>query len=362
MPLPTQPAISVILPVYNAERFVGEAVESILQQTFGDFELLLLDDGSTDGTGAILERYACDPRVRVIHQANAGLIATLNRGLAEARGLLIARMDADDISLPDRFARQVAFLESHPRVAVVGGAARCIKEDGEFVNALDWSTWPAGLHHPCEPADVRKAMENYSALVHPAVLMRREAVREVGGYRSAFVAAEDYDLWLRLADRHDLANLNDVVLLYRLHPNQVSAQKCLQQSISTRGAQLSAKVRRAGLGDPAERAGMMSVEQLVKMGMLLGEGDQVFAELMKQSLFAPGDRSAFAKELSGELYRVLIKYGGRAKQAEFAWMTARVLRQQKHYWSALCWMTQSFRAAPKAALRLLARTKIVQFA
>ena len=129
------PLISVCMPVYNAKRYLGEAVESILSQTFRDFEFLIIDDGSTDRSLAILQRYAAqDARIRLSSEPNAGYVVRLNEMLHQARGDLIARMDADDVALPERFARQVEFLRSHPEVDVVGGAHENIDSKGHLLN------------------------------------------------------------------------------------------------------------------------------------------------------------------------------------------------------------------------------------
>lgn len=251
--------VSVVLPVHNAARYIGAAVDSILSQTFRDFELILLDDGSTDGSGGILaDRAGRDPRVRVLRQENRGLIATLNRGCAEAAGRYVARMDADDVSFPDRLERQVAFLETHPGVAAVGGAVQYMDDRGPLKMIQ---------RHPADPEAIREGLLRASCLAHPTVVMRRDAVVAAGGYRPAFLHAEDYDLWLRLAEREDLANLPAPVLYQRLHPEQVSFAHIEQQVIATLGAQAAARARRAGRSDPAEGAAAITRRFLLDAGL-----------------------------------------------------------------------------------------------
>jgi glycosyltransferase involved in cell wall biosynthesis len=214
------PLISVCMPVYNAERYIEEAIESILGQTFSDFEFLIMDDGSADRTLAILERYATqDARIRLSRRLNAGLVPCLNEMLHQARGELIARMDADDIALPERFARQVEFLRSHPEVDVVGGAQEHIDSKGRLLTVY---------HDFQEHEEIQECgMRGSCPINHPSVMMRRKAVLAVGGYR-AEMTAEDLDLWLRMGECGRLANLPDVVTRYRLHKSSLSASRHAQ--------------------------------------------------------------------------------------------------------------------------------------
>lgn len=206
------PLISVCMPVYNAERFVAEAVTSVLGQTRRDFELLILDDGSTDGSLAILKRHAeADPRIRLTSRPNRGLAATLNELVDQARGEFIARMDSDDISLPERFERQVRYLQAHPDCLVVGCQALVIDTDGDPL-----CVWFQGQTH--EELDAQNLrVDRQASLCHPSVMMRRGAVLEVGKYSEQWLHGEDLDLWLRLAERGRLGNLPEVLIKYRLH-------------------------------------------------------------------------------------------------------------------------------------------------
>jgi len=214
------PAISVVVPTYNAARYVAEAVASVLAQDFSDFELLLIDDGSTDDTASVVSQFAADPRVRLLrNERNMGLIATLHRAYAECRGPLIARMDSDDICAPDRFSRQVAFLSAHPEVDIVGGAIRF------FGNVA-----PNVFTFPTSHADIHPAMLFFCPLAHPALMFRRELLdRGLIRYDDAFRHAEDYHLWSRLLRQVKAANLPQVVLDYRLHAQQVSSDSSDKQ-------------------------------------------------------------------------------------------------------------------------------------
>jgi glycosyltransferase involved in cell wall biosynthesis len=200
------------MPVYNAERYVAEAVESILGQTLGDFEFLIIDDGSTDGSRRVLEGYAArDRRIRLTSRANRGLVATLNELIDQARGEFLARMDADDIALPERFRRQVDYLRAHPECSLVGCRVRVIDPEGDPL--CDWYT-----EQPHDVIDALLLRVGVGPVIcHPSVLMRREAVLAAGKYRD-FPIGEEIDLFLRLGESGRLAILPEALLKYRNHP------------------------------------------------------------------------------------------------------------------------------------------------
>jgi len=203
------------MPVYNAGAYIGEAIRSVLQQTHRNFELLVIDDGSTDNTRAVVRQFD-DPRlVFGENSRNMGLITTLTKGLALCRGNYIARMDADDISERDRLARQAQFLRTHPEIDIVGGAIH-------FFGSI---RQPYTHVFPSDHEDIRVALLFYCPLAHPALLFRRSLVdRGLVSYSEEFRHAEDYHLWSQLLQRVRAANLPDLVLQYRLHPRQVSSQ------------------------------------------------------------------------------------------------------------------------------------------
>jgi glycosyltransferase involved in cell wall biosynthesis len=248
----TPPSVSVVLPVRDGARYLGQAIASILGQTWRDLELLALDDRSADETPAILARAAAaDPRVRVLAAPRAGLVAALNHGIGQARGRYVARMDADDVAHRGRLAAQVAALDTSPRLALVGSAWREIGPDG---------TAGRVVRQPLSAADIRLALRRANPIGHPTVMLRRATVLAAGGYRPAFRLAEDFDLWLRLAERHDLANLAEPLLDYRIHPAQSAWRDVEQRAVSEVAALAAASRRREGLPDgadgeaPADRA------------------------------------------------------------------------------------------------------------
>lgn len=214
------PAVSVLMPVYNGEKYLSEAIDSILNQTFADFELIIINDGSTDGTLEILRKYTQQNKRIVLHnQTNQGLIAALNKGIKLARGKYIARMDADDISFPERLALQVGFLENHPEIGVLGSGARIMNSSGVTYDTLQ---------HPTQHNVLQWCLCFFCPIVHPTVIMRRQVVVQVGGY-GAMQHAEDYDLWCRLSCVTRLSNLKDVLLYLRQHDSNVSNVHALEQ-------------------------------------------------------------------------------------------------------------------------------------
>lgn len=209
------PRISVIMPVYNAQDFLVDAIDSILDQTFTDFELICVDDGSTDGSYGILREYGlCDERVRVISRVNTGIVGALNDGLAIARGHFIARMDADDTCRQDRFEKQIAYLDQHPQCVAVGS----------WITRTDPYGSPAGTQEPPlthDEIDQGLLIADGSVLVHATLMLRHDALLAIGGWDSRYDWVEDLDLFLRLAEHGPLANLPEYLYAYRRHVNSV---------------------------------------------------------------------------------------------------------------------------------------------
>jgi glycosyltransferase involved in cell wall biosynthesis len=209
------PAVSIVMAVRDGAPWVADAVRSALAQTRADLELIVVDDGSTDATPAILAGVA-DRRLRVERRPPEGLTRALNVALGVARAPLVARLDADDVALPERVARQVAFLDAHPEVGVLGSAAREVNGDGREVRVV---------RPPEDDAALRRALIRENPMVHSTVTMRRALVEQVGGYDPAFAVAQDYDLWMRLAGVTRLANLPEALVVRRLLPGRVSVAR-----------------------------------------------------------------------------------------------------------------------------------------
>lgn len=242
----SSPAISVAMSVYNGERFLALAIESILAQSFTDFEFLILNDGSKDGSATIIDAYAAkDHRIRPIHRENKGLVVSLNQMIADARAPLIARMDCDDISLPDRFAKQIEFLNANPDYGVVGTWTSDIDEYGKPF-PLD------GADHAVNHEGFIAEIGTGAMLCHPSVIMKRDAVLRVGGYHQAFTHCEDFDLWLRLANVTKLCSIPERLVLYRHWPNQVSTKYAYIQRVGAAVSLVAYKERAAGRPDPTD--------------------------------------------------------------------------------------------------------------
>ena len=218
--MPRRPLVTVLLSTYNDLRFLPEAVDSILAQTLADFEFLVIDDDSTDGTREYLERLR-DKRVRVVRNAsNHGLTRSLNRGLSAAAGKFVARMDADDVAMPDRLARQVEFLRAHPEVGVVGSSRLLVDERGEFVAQASAVTDDLSIRWKCLLGN---------PFAHPTVILRLDVIDEHRlRYDEAFRTAQDYELWTRLLPLTRGANIAEPLLKYRLRDGVSRVQKSEQ--------------------------------------------------------------------------------------------------------------------------------------
>lgn len=205
------PQISVVLPVYNAEVFLAEAISSILKQSIADFELLIINDGSTDQSSEIINRFQ-DKRIRILNNSkNEGLIASLNKGISEAKGEFIARMDADDTAQPKRFEEQLKFLIKHPNVGVCGTLMHMIHNKKDYA------------HRYLESDLIKSSLLFTNPIVHPSVMMRKSIFKgEQTGYDKNFVHGEDYALWISFIPKTDFGVVDIPLLNYRAHENQVS--------------------------------------------------------------------------------------------------------------------------------------------
>lgn len=221
------PLISVILPVYNGGPFLRQTLEALLAQTLEDFELIVVNDGSTDDSEATILSFS-DPRIHYLPQANCGFIYSLNRGIAAARGRYIARIDADDVCLPERFAKQAAWLNERPATAVVGCFINFIDENGK-----EAGTWPED--RACvDYQQIRKALPYHNCIAHPGVMARAEVFRQYP-YRKEQKHIEDYDLWLRLCgDGKVIEKVPEPLLLYRVHSGSVTVSVIKKNNIFLR--------------------------------------------------------------------------------------------------------------------------------
>jgi glycosyltransferase involved in cell wall biosynthesis len=220
-----KPAITVLMSCYNSEKWLAESIESILAQTFENFEFLIIDDGSEDNTPDILAHYQqIDPRIRVISKPNTGLPDSLNVGIAQAQGQWIARLDADDLSEPRRLERQLNFVTHHPALVLVGSASHEIDERGDVYKAN---------YYPIASKSLKQHLR-YSKrfFPHSSAFFCTATVRRIGGYRSRFLRSQDWDLWLRLSEGNQIACLQEPLVCIRRHASQISYQGSATRSIN----------------------------------------------------------------------------------------------------------------------------------
>ena len=222
------PAISVVLPVYNGEKFLYKAIQSILTQSFTDFELIIINDGSTDRTDAIIQSVTDTRIIYVKNEVKKGLVYSLNKGIDLAKGKYIARMDADDICLPGRFSRQISFMENHEEMAVVASTIIFINEKGQETGIWDLDK------KTISSSDIKKIMPFKNCIAHPSVMMRSGYAKEFK-YRRRQRNIEDYDLWLRLLNRgYSIAKIEEPLLLYRMHGDSITEKNLKSKNIFLR--------------------------------------------------------------------------------------------------------------------------------
>lgn len=287
------PLVSVIMPVRNGADFLAPAVQSILDQTFSDFEFIIIDDGSTDGTPVLLSALAkSDTRIRLMQSSGDGIVIALNEGLRSARGDLIARMDADDISLPDRFALQVEALQAMPGLVALGSQAITIDSHG-------CETGSMGM--PTDEASASDELMHRNIFIHPSMMFRRIAAIEAGLYRAACIYAEDYDLWLRLAERGGMANMPQPLLRFRRHSHQTSKTRRRTQRAASAFARQMAMRRRNGkpegidMSQPLQPALGIFLHQRAERSDAMGRSECKDIEIILREAHAGIDASVIQK-------------------------------------------------------------------
>ena len=235
------PFVSVIMPVYNCAQYLREAIESILNQTFQDFEFIIINDGSTDNTPEILREYANkDSRIRVINQPNSGIVTALNRGLKEAKGEWIFRMDGDDVALRHRFKTQIKTIENNTSLVLLGGWCQQVNSEG----------FPLKINkYPSEHAKLLNRLEmGLSFFPHSSACFHRDTVMKLGGYRERFLHAEDVDLWLRLSNVGEVSCYPGVIIKLRKYPD-LTFEKVKLRSLIACAARICHYRRKCGFSD-----------------------------------------------------------------------------------------------------------------
>lgn len=299
------PVLSVLLPAYNAADTVRAAAESVLNGTSAALELIIVDDGSTDGTRAAVVDLAADPRVRIISRPNKGLSASLNEAIAHASAPFIARMDADDISMPDRFEAQLQFLAEHPDVVMVGGQIRrVINGEAESTSQL-----------PLEHDDIVTALlRGQHAICHPTVVIRRSALDLVGGYWE-YGVGEDWDMYLRMAEVGRLANLDQHVLDYTFAGSGINATSMITLRVNIALAVRNHYRRTCGLDTLEPQAFVNDLTMPTRM--------KIRAESLSLGLY----RKSLLAGASNKVAKSVLLAGAAASWPPFA---VRRLRQAAH--------------------------------
>lgn len=236
------PAIDVLVTVYNGERFIAQTIDSVISQTFQDWRLIIVDDLSTDRTEEIIRSYAVhDPRIRLIKGEHKGIAAAANIGLSVVTAPLVARLDADDVALPERLQVQHDFLQTHPDVLAVGSDVYLIDENNK---RLRRRRAPVGWQK------IQNILKTRNCMCHPSATIRTSALQQIGGYRDKFRNSLDYDLWLRISEIGKIENIAQDLLLYRRHASQVSASgNAHRQTIYSVGAATDHFLRKYGFSD-----------------------------------------------------------------------------------------------------------------
>lgn len=335
----TKPLVSVVMVIRDVDRFLAEAIESILSQTFKDFEFIVLDFGSTDNSKSIALSYAAkDSRIKFDGIPHCTLPVARNTACSLAQGKYIAIMDADDVSLPDRLALEVEFMETHPEIGVLGGLTECINAEGKLLATR--------IHDlPIEDHEIRSALAVRSPFCQASVLIRREAFNTVGGYREVFVQAEDYDLWLRISEHFQCAGLQHAVLRYRIHPYQISMQKQREQTFYWLAAHASASLRSSGKPDPLNSLNEVTPALLADLGISKARQQSYLFKKCRDWVLIMSDAGEYSVALEAALAMLQsdLQYVERWKIADLHLIVARLYWQQTR-------MLSSFLAVGRAVM------------
>ncbi len=302
MTMPSVPLISVLMPAYNAERYLREAISSVLQQRFSNYELLVINDGSTDNTAGIARSFH-DPRIRIVeNERNLGLIETLNRGIEEARGQYIARLDADDITLAGRFEAQLKVLSQDPQAVMATGWAQVIDTQGRLKYTARWNFSPEALYY---------LLHFRNCITHSSVMIRKKALQQVGPYSSAAQHAEDFELWGRLSRVGRIIHLRRAVVRWREHCDSISSVATAPMSKTARNQAAQNLTRALGTHPPDGLISLLLRESDVLRSQppsRLVHATELFHERLVQSLPSYYDRDRLQRYLRNER-RILCHFG-----------------------------------------------------
>lgn len=285
------PKVTVLMPVYNGEKYLSDAIKSILDQDFTDFEFLIINDGSTDGSVKIIESFS-DSRIRLVNnEKNIGLVNSLNKGFELAKGEYIARMDCDDISLKNRLSVQVKFMDNNSGVGASGSFYYLLLNDKKAV-----------ADFPVSQEEMKCFMVFNCPIAHPSAIIRTSIVqKDKLQYRSEFIHAEDYDLWSQISETSNLANVSDVLLTYRVHENQITGHKntVVAKKISLNGIR-SRHLNKLGIVPSAEE---LELHNLISDGLKPANDEQIkkAEEWLKKIILENQKRNVFNESYLGKI-------------------------------------------------------------
>lgn len=248
-----KPRVSVIIPVYNGERYFARTIESVLAQTYSAKEIVIVDDGSRDTSQEVIARYLHHSNVHLVTQKNAGVAAARNTGISAAAGEYIALVDQDDLWLPDKLARQVEYLDAHPEIALVHSNIHFIDEAGERIPDPEWA-WVAPTFGQVLPELVKQ-----NRICTCTVLLRKSVLEQVGSFRQELAPADDWDLWLRIAARHPIGFVDAVTASYRLHQENESRNLLKMQEAEIRVVETFVREHPGAVGKAITRAKLYSL-------------------------------------------------------------------------------------------------------
>lgn len=289
------PAVSVVMSVYNGAAYMAKAIDSILGQTFTDFEFIIVNDGSTDRTANILAGYK-DPRITVIAQNNQGLVPALNRAIKKAKAPLIARQDADDYSQPTRLAEQLTYLKENPNTVIIGTSMQVMNNDGKIVHQ----------HHVLlNDPELKQELLVRSPFAHGSVVFRKDAALKAGLYKKDFWPAEDYEFWLRLSKHGKFANIDEPLYVYRENSSGISeVNRVLQQQKLKRIQALAWQQKNRLVGRKIKVSAYKKlVDGHTRIERLLGNRQFIANKAMKNRQWAFGLRVLAATLLTPQAYR-----------------------------------------------------------
>jgi glycosyltransferase involved in cell wall biosynthesis len=339
-----QPQVSVVLPVWNGERHLKQAIESILAQLFEDFELIIIDDGSTDGSAGIIRSFLGDPRVRCHRQANKGLVDALNKGIELSKGSFIARIDSDDYAKPERLAAQVKALTENPNVAVIGSAIQVVDGNGNHLREVRYG----------KSANARIAVA--CELAHAAVMFKKDVIVMAGGYREAFRHAEDYDLWLRVSEIAEIRNLSEILTTVRELPSGITKSHSAAQNFRASLARIAHRRRTLGTADPfvAARSGLLLSD--IPKDISDDEKEIIIFQALAMAMYeGVGVESTLLNNLLSDSWRLRRRLHRGPYVRHCLCPYAFKMFRERCYASGLKWLTRAFVTEPFSACWMLLR-------